>query len=230
MIFDEYVEIFNNRGNKYDQAMRKYPGTRDQEFLNLFKLTENKFNTILDLPAGGGYFKHLISGDITEVDPCEMFLSFNSEVSGQLEFEDNSFDCITCLAALHHVIDKSGFINECMRILKPGGSLLIGDVIYDSNEALFLDDVVDKYTLNGHNGVFFKNDTSWLKSLSNTYINHQIIPCNWTFDNNKCMLDFCKLLFGLENISDSELLSKLEPLHQDNVMQWDLLYVQYLKQ
>lgn len=45
--------------------------------------------------------------------------------SGDLKFEDNSFDLILSLSALEHDIDPQKTIKEAFRVLKPGGIFLI---------------------------------------------------------------------------------------------------------
>lgn len=40
-------------------------------------------------------------------------------------FEDNSYDEITAVHLVEHLVDLVGFMNECWRILKPGGALYV---------------------------------------------------------------------------------------------------------
>jgi len=42
-----------------------------------------------------------------------------------LPFESNSFDFITMLAVMEHLEDDKMILKECMRLLRPGGGLLI---------------------------------------------------------------------------------------------------------
>lgn len=48
------------------------------------------------------------------------------------EFQDQTFDCVLSMAALEFIHDKSKFFDECFRILKPGGTLIIGTIQHDS--------------------------------------------------------------------------------------------------
>jgi len=43
----------------------------------------------------------------------------------KLEFPDHYFDTIIAIAVLEHIFDPFEFINECHRLLKPGGHLII---------------------------------------------------------------------------------------------------------
>jgi len=47
--------------------------------------------------------------------------------NNKLPFEDNSFDIIYSKGVLCHVENKQGIFNECYRVLKPRGTLIIND-------------------------------------------------------------------------------------------------------
>lgn len=47
-----------------------------------------------------------------------------------LSFPENSFDVIICIEAAFHFNTRQRFIAEARRILKPGGYLLLADIIY----------------------------------------------------------------------------------------------------
>ena len=51
------------------------------------------------------------------------------EISGELSFEDNTFDLITCFGTLHHIPNISFVISELHRVLKQGGFLLIREPV-----------------------------------------------------------------------------------------------------
>jgi SAM-dependent methyltransferase len=46
-----------------------------------------------------------------------------------LPFEDNSFDAVTCLEALEFMPSTPAALQECIRVLKPGGILLVSNRI-----------------------------------------------------------------------------------------------------
>jgi len=52
--------------------------------------------------------------------PCE---------SGELPYDDASFDLITCLGVLHHIPNVSRVLGELARVLRPGGHLLLREPI-----------------------------------------------------------------------------------------------------
>jgi SAM-dependent methyltransferase len=49
--------------------------------------------------------------------------------SGELPFDDASFDLVTSLGALHHVANVSRVMSELARVLRPGGHLLLREPI-----------------------------------------------------------------------------------------------------
>jgi|GEM_PF-1346225 len=59
-----------------------------------------------------------------------------------LPFDDASFDLVTCRIAPHHFSDVQRFVNECQRVLKPEGLLVIDDNIApeDMTTAHYIDD------------------------------------------------------------------------------------------
>lgn len=49
-----------------------------------------------------------------------------------LPFAENSMDAITVSCAFHHFEDPHAFASECMRVLKPGGSLYMAEPFFPS--------------------------------------------------------------------------------------------------
>lgn len=49
------------------------------------------------------------------------------------EFDSDSFDIVTCRAALHHFANPIGVLKEVNRILKPGGKFEVMDAIFSEN-------------------------------------------------------------------------------------------------
>lgn len=53
-----------------------------------------------------------------------------------LPYEDNSFDVVTCRVAAHHFGDVPRFVREAVRLLRPGGVLLLDDTIAPEDPTL----------------------------------------------------------------------------------------------
>lgn len=49
--------------------------------------------------------------------------------SGDMPFDSNSFDLVTCLGVLHHIPNVSKVVEELHRVLKPGGYALVREPI-----------------------------------------------------------------------------------------------------
>jgi SAM-dependent methyltransferase len=87
------------------------------EFIPILERIENL--TILE-PSG--YLKSQILGSLQPkyVKPA---------IDGMLEFPNDSFDLITCFGTLHHIPNVKYVISEMVRVLSPGGYMLIREPI-----------------------------------------------------------------------------------------------------
>jgi SAM-dependent methyltransferase len=50
-------------------------------------------------------------------------------VEGNIEFDDNFFDLVTCFGVIHHVPNVSTVIKELYRVTKPGGYILLREPV-----------------------------------------------------------------------------------------------------
>ena len=95
--------------------------------------------TLLDVGCGDGSFTRVLSHSlpvtfITALDRAKpkyfSTSTMGSFIPGSVDdlpFENNSFDAVTVSLSLHHWEDKEKGILEINRVLKSGGSLIIGD-------------------------------------------------------------------------------------------------------
>jgi hypothetical protein len=208
----EYKNIFRHRGWAYDLAMQKYPNARDREFYSLFDRCPIKDNeTILDIPSLGGYLKKYCLED-TSVLSLDFSESINkiSVVSPYEKWNIPPVDRIVCLASIHHIQKLDAFLDNLSLHIKDKGFIHLADVSLNSNVSFFLDDFVGKYTSTGeHKGLYYDwNTIKFPKEL--TVLNISDISCPWIFNSKSDMINYCKLLFDLQNITDDQILNGLE--------------------
>lgn len=112
------------------------------------RIGDRNAGRILDVATGhGGFLKTLADWfrDFSEgigVDPKEdrietaakdadSRLQFRVMDAEQLAFEDGYFDTVAIRHSLHHLRNADKVLAEMMRVLKPGGLLIVGEVIQD---------------------------------------------------------------------------------------------------
>ncbi|MBW4589872.1 methyltransferase domain-containing protein [Aetokthonos hydrillicola Thurmond2011] len=62
-----------------------------------------------------------------ELTPSEIPAKFQQDDAMNLSFPDRSFDVVWCIEAGPHMPDKAVFAKELLRVLKPGGTLVVAD-------------------------------------------------------------------------------------------------------
>ena len=228
----EYNSIFRHRGQSYDLAMKNYPNARDKEFQSLFNRHPIKNNEIiLDIPSLGGYLKKycLEDSSVLSLDFSESIN--NISVVSPYEKWNILVDRIVCLASIHHIEKLDIFLDNLSLHIKNKGFIHLADVSLDSNISFFLDEFVGKYTSTGeHKGLYYNwNNISFPKHLSVLSISD--IKCPWIFNSVTDMIDYCRLLFDLRNISDKEILEGLvkyvgyEKVNNNISLNWHLTYI-----
>lgn len=236
-----YSDIFDLRGQMYHQAMTQFTNARDKEFQLPLSLCQIKpGDTVVDIPSGGGYLQSYFQLAVNYLclEPSAQFAEFcrlqnlnvHQYTGNHLPLPAGYADLVISIAGMHHIADKHEIFSDMRRILKPNGQFCIADVQHGSNVALFLDDIVDRYTETGHAGNYFSVDT--LCELQDAgFDNIKITPLNyeWQFDNEHNMVEFCRLLFGMEKASAQNVLDGIKKYlrvrSDDNrvYMEWSLL-------
>jgi MPBQ/MSBQ methyltransferase len=132
-----------------------YSDTQNQQeacFNLMEKLLEfipDKHGTILDVGSGlGATTNHLLKyyspADVVGINisanqiarsminaPGCKFICMDAV---QMEFEDNLFDHIICVEAAFYFDTRKKFLQEAWRVLKPGGKLILADLIFDTTK------------------------------------------------------------------------------------------------
>ena len=83
----------------------------------------------LDMPAGNGLLAdnlkkagfHSVCGDFNSERPDYIYVNMEKE----LPFKNSSFDFVTCMEGIEHVINPSHLVQELSRIVKLGGYVVI---------------------------------------------------------------------------------------------------------
>jgi SAM-dependent methyltransferase len=107
----------------------------------------------LDVATGGGHTALAFAGIARHVTACDLTepmlraargmvrergvaASFVAGDAALLPFREGTFDVVTCRIAPHHFPDVAGFVREVRRVLRPGGSFLVQDILgHDDAEA-----------------------------------------------------------------------------------------------
>ena len=111
------------------------------------KLPNQIFENALGFGAAwGSEFEPIINriSRITIVEPSEQMVAKNIKhikptyvkptIAGNLPFENNSFDLITCFGTLHHIPNVGFILEELVRVLKPNGYLLLREPIHSMGD------------------------------------------------------------------------------------------------
>ena len=112
-------------------------------------LEDLKFETLLDLDCGTGLLLEQIYDRLPEVKATgfdyglerlevakerfkdkDINLDFGQAIN--LPYKDNSFDIVVSTTTFHHYQQPKKVLNEVYRVLKPGGTFIIGDTYMSS--------------------------------------------------------------------------------------------------
>lgn len=144
---DEIESWFTDEENGYAEIVPDGDKENYSQYENvtnymLYRYLKGKALNVLSY--GGGYGTEVLPiieriSKLTVLEPGEKFQTneiagkkvhyVKPTISGEMVFEDNSFDCITCLDVLHHVPNVSYILTEFFRVVKPGGVVLIREPI-----------------------------------------------------------------------------------------------------
>jgi 2-polyprenyl-3-methyl-5-hydroxy-6-metoxy-1,4-benzoquinol methylase len=97
-------------------------------------LEKERRGALLDVPAGEGALAARLIAAGFEVSCCDLYPEIfrlngvsirQGDLNGDLPFDDQSFDYVTCLEGLEHIENPQQAIREFARLLRPGGTVIV---------------------------------------------------------------------------------------------------------
>ena len=226
----DYDLVFTKRASEYNYATTTYPDVLVNELMTAAQVVDAKpGEVIVNVPGACDDISPYFMVDVTykSYETNKMFASVTCTTYsefGIIPEPNESVDKVVSIAALHHSTDaeRQVFYNEVLRILKPGGVMIIGDVMSGSSQDAWLNTFVNKY--NGHNGKFWSVDDT--KLMQGFNVNVKIKKYMWSFNGKDEMIDFIRNLFGIGSATDSEISDGLRHYlgETDNKFEWSLIY------
>jgi SAM-dependent methyltransferase len=139
--YNDEKEGYADLGSK-DESKYAYQYHEENKLYGFNKIKNMKFEHVLGFGSAWGHEFLPIIDKITKltiVEASEQLRSKNiggivphyvtPAISGKMEFQDETFDLITCFHVLHHIPNVSLVLNELIRTLKPNGYLLLSEPI-----------------------------------------------------------------------------------------------------
>lgn len=139
--YEEEAEGYADLGSK-DKTTYAYGYHAMNRIHGFNKVKAEMFENVLGFGSAWGYeFEPIIQkiNNLTIIEPSDNLVNnkvgnirpkyVKPSIKGDLPFENNCFDLITCFGALHHVPNVSFVVKELLRVLKPNGYLLLREPI-----------------------------------------------------------------------------------------------------
>ena len=242
---------FATRAGAFGEANQSLPNARKLERDTLFDLFDYRPGMhVVDLQAASGFVsdglveKYGENIQITCVEPsralAEILVSKYKTICcplEKLEISPNSVDAILCLAGTHHSTSLENVVQSCYESLVPGGQCLLSEVEKDSAMDYWLNEFVDHWTNEGHDGKFpRRGDLSALLAKSDFHsVTEKQVQVPWKFNSYDQAVDFCQQLFGLSKASREQVEAGIDTylnLHKSGrewQLDWQLLFSSGLK-
>ena len=130
------------------------PAHRHGANLNVMQeyVEKNKFSKAIDIATGAGFMSFILSPQsdlVLATDITPSMLQQTRRLAGErgltnvgqglilaesMAFQDNSLDAVSCRTAPHHFQSIEAFLDEVVRVLRPGGVFLLADTVTPEEE------------------------------------------------------------------------------------------------
>jgi ubiquinone/menaquinone biosynthesis C-methylase UbiE len=133
--------------SRFDRTADRYAlAARSRDWSGLVTWCEPQpGDRALDVAGGTGALAEAMAGRIAEMTVADVSEPMLANVPAwatrvvaraeQLPFEDETFDLITCVRALHHIESPTRALDEMARVTAPGGRIVVEDFLSDPDRA-----------------------------------------------------------------------------------------------
>jgi ubiquinone/menaquinone biosynthesis C-methylase UbiE len=135
---DKHLKQYNAWATEHDQMTLKYDEASRKSFYSFFAF-DTKGKKLLDVACGSGHdlehYRNAMGCVVTGLDASEEETALANQRLGEgvvkvgysydMPFEDASFDIVVSKYALQTFEDIESFYREAVRVLKPGGHMVI---------------------------------------------------------------------------------------------------------
>lgn len=135
----------------YDSVVIPQRYWQRQRYKHVTELVEDE-GPVLDVGCGsskiiGALAKDSVATDVLlrKLRYARRFRTTRVQASGfQLPFATSSFPCVLCSQVIEHVSKEGGFLEELVRVLRPGGAVVLGTPDYARWEWRFVEAIYEK--------------------------------------------------------------------------------------
>ena len=165
--YEKSNQEWNSEGGTWpsDRDYARLLKRRKNDIYHIAKILSKDYSDIRILDVGcsngsGVYIANSLGLQAEGIDPSEKAvldgkkrgLKLHTGFLNEVAFDNNSFDAITLYEVIEHVPEPIALLNECARILRPDGVLLVGTGNIDSWTRKIQKCKWDFFDINKHGG------------------------------------------------------------------------------